>query len=226
MSLTQALESTAVLHFSIPCNSATHKVITSGETCACVGQTASVCNLNISQATVGNAAGQAAPLRRVPGFTKPLNDLAPVARSSPRRAESVPSPSMAGNHVSFFGNIFRQIIPLSIRDTPMPGTILFLQAPRVHTSGVSGPQPQAASNRFARAEEAVLGASFNTQSQAPDIPGASSRAALSKYTVSLQAQSKAPDIHPDLSFDQAGHFQILSSESLTVKPLSHSLAAM
>ena len=55
-------------------------------------------NLNISQATVGNAAGQAAPLRRVPGFTEPLNDLAPVARSSPRRAESVPSPSMAGNH--------------------------------------------------------------------------------------------------------------------------------
>jgi hypothetical protein len=69
--------------------------------------------------------------------------------------------------VSFFGNIFRQIIPLSIRHTPMPGTILFLQAPRVHTSGVSGPQPQA----FARAEEAVLGASFNTQSQAPDSGG-------------------------------------------------------
>ncbi len=69
--------------------------------------------------------------------------------------------------VSFFGNIFRQIIPLSIRHTPMPGTILFLQAPRVHTSGVSGPQPQA----FARAEEAVLGAPFNTQSQAPDSGG-------------------------------------------------------
>jgi hypothetical protein len=104
--LTQALQSTAVLHFSIPCNSATHKVITSGETCACVGQTASVCNLNISQATVGNAAGQAAPLRRVPGFTEPLNDLAPVARSSPRRAESVPSPSMAGNHGQFLWQYF------------------------------------------------------------------------------------------------------------------------
>ena len=132
----------------------------------------------------------------MPGFTEPLNDLAPAARSSPRRAASVPSPVMAGNHVSFFGNIFRQIIPLSIRHTPMPGTFSFLQAPRVHTSGVSGPQPQASSNRVARAEEAVLGASFNEQSQEPDIPGVSSRAVFSIYTVSLQTQSKATDIHP------------------------------
>ena len=128
----------------------------------------------------------------MPGFTEPLNNLAPVARSSPRRADSVPSPYMAGNHVSFFGNIFRQIIPLCIRHTPMPGTILSLQAPRVHTSGVSGPQPQAASNRIARAEEAVLGASFNAQSQAPDIPGASSRAAsLRAYMEELSASSNA-----------------------------------
>ena len=106
---------------------------------------------------------------------------------------------MTGNHVSFFGNIFRQIIPLSIRHTPMPGTTSFIQAPRVHTSGLSGPQSQATSNRFARAEEAVLGASFNTQSHAPDIPGASSRAALRASTeellASFNAQAKAPDIH-------------------------------
>ena len=199
--LTQAPQSTEVLHISIPCNSETHKVITSGDTGACAGQMASVCNLNISPATAGSAAGQAAPLRRVPGFTEPLNDLAPVARSSPRRAASVPSPLMAGNHVSFFGKIFRQIIPLSIRYTPMTGTPSFIQAPRVHTSGVSGPQPRAASNRFARAEEAALGVSLNAQSQAPDIPGVSSRAAyplrayMHELLASFNAQATAPDIH-------------------------------
>ena len=40
----------------------------------------------------------------------------------------------------------------------------------------------------------VLGVSFNTQSQAPHIPGFSSRASFSYYTTSLQAQAKAPDI--------------------------------
>jgi hypothetical protein len=87
----------------------------------------------------------------------------------------------------------------SVRTFRTPVTILFLQSPRVHTSGVSGPKSQASSNRFTRAEEDVLGASFNTQSQVSDIPGVSSCAALSKYTVSLQAQSKDPDIHPLLA---------------------------
>jgi len=58
--LTQAIQSTEALHISIPCNSATHKVITSGETGACAGQMDSVCNLLISSATAGGAAGQAA----------------------------------------------------------------------------------------------------------------------------------------------------------------------
>ncbi len=40
-----------------------------------------------------------------------------------------------------------------------------------------------------RAEEAVLGASFNAQSQAPDIPGVSLHGASSPYAASLQAQS-------------------------------------
>ena len=120
---------------------------------------------------------------------------------------------MDGNHVSFFGNIFRQIIPLSIRHTPMTGTISSLQPPRVYTSGVSGPQSQAASSRVARAEEAVLGASFNVQSQTPDIPGASSRAAFSKYTVSLQAHSKAPDIHPLRTYGRAFGFLQRPSQS-------------
>jgi hypothetical protein len=174
--LTQAIQSTEFLHISIPCNSASHKVITSGETGACTGQLASECNLNILSVTVGNADGQAAPLRRVPGFTEPLNDLALVARSSLRRTDSVPSPLMTGNHISFFGKFFRQIIPLSIRYTPMSGTPSFIQAPGDHTAGVSGQQPRAAFNRFARAEETALGASLNAQSQAPDIPGVSSRA--------------------------------------------------
>ena len=55
--LTQSIQSTEVLHILIPCNSATHKVITSGESGACAGQMDSVCNLNISSATAGSAAG-------------------------------------------------------------------------------------------------------------------------------------------------------------------------
>jgi len=141
-----------------------------------------------------DAAGQAAPLRRVPGFTEPLNDLAPVARSSPRRAASVPPPLMAGNHVSFFGKIFRQIIPLSIiRYTPMSGTPSFIQAPGDHTAGVPGLQTRAAPKCFARAEENALGASLNAQSQAQDIPGGSSSADFSRHTLSFRAHSKAPD---------------------------------
>ena len=54
--------------------------------------------------------------------------------------------------------------------------------------------PQAAPRLFQRAAEVALGVSFNAQSQAPDIPGASSRVFLSRHTVSLQAKSKAPDI--------------------------------
>jgi len=155
---------------------------------------ASVCNLNILPATVGSAAGQAAPLRRVPGFTEPLNDLAPVARSSPRRADSVPSPFMAGSHVHFFGKFFRQIIPLSIiRYTPMSGTPSFIQAPGDHTAGVPGLQTRAAPKCFARAEENALGASLNAQSQAQDIPGGSSSADFSRHTLSFRAHSKAPD---------------------------------
>ena len=192
--LTQAIQSTEALHTSIPCNSATHKVITSGETGACTGQMASVCNLKILPDTAGNAAGQAAPLRRVPGFTEPLKDLAPVARSSPRRDAAFPSPLLAGKHVSFFGKFFRQILPLSIRYTPMSGTPSFIHAPGHHTAGVSGPQPRAAPKYFVRAEESALGASLNAQSQAQDIPGVSSRADFLRHTPSSQAQSKAPDI--------------------------------
>ena len=54
--------------------------------------------------------------------------------------------------------------------------------------------PQAAPHLFQRAAEVALGVSFNAQSQAPDIPGASARALLLRHTASLQAQSKAPDI--------------------------------
>jgi hypothetical protein len=51
-----------------------------------------------------------------------------------------------------------------------------------------------AARLFQRAAEVALGVSFNAQSQAPDIPGASSRALLLRHTASLQAQSKAPGI--------------------------------
>ncbi len=41
----------------------------------------------------------------------------------------------------------------------------------------------------------VLGVSFNAQSQAPDIPGASSRVDFLRDTAYLQDQSKDPDIY-------------------------------
>ncbi len=43
--------------------------------------------------------------------------------------------------------------------------------------------------------EVALGVSFNAQSQAPDIPGASSRDPFLRHTVSLQTQYKTPDIY-------------------------------
>ena len=53
--------------------------------------------------------------------------------------------------------------------------------------------PHAATQLSQRAAEVALGVSFNAQSQAPDIPGASSRAVLLRHTAPLPAQSKAPD---------------------------------
>lgn len=47
--------------------------------------------------------------------------------------------------------------------------------------------------RFAHAVEVVPGVSFTEQSQAPDIPGISTCAAILQYA-SLNAQSKPPDI--------------------------------
>jgi hypothetical protein len=51
--------------------------------------------------------------------------------------------------------------------------------------------PQAAPHLFQRAAEVALGVSFNAQSQAPDIPGASSRALFSRHTASLQANPRS-----------------------------------
>ncbi len=58
--LTKAIQSTEVMHILIPCNSATLKVITAGESGECAGQMDSACNSNISSATAGSAAGQVA----------------------------------------------------------------------------------------------------------------------------------------------------------------------
>jgi hypothetical protein len=54
--------------------------------------------------------------------------------------------------------------------------------------------PQTDPHLFQRTAEITLGVSSNAQSQAPDIPGASSHALLLRHTVSLQSQSKTPDI--------------------------------
>jgi hypothetical protein len=47
---------------------------------------------------------------------------------------------------------------------------------------------------YLRAEEASLGISVNAQSQAPDIPNISSRAAMIQYTPSLNATQNDPEI--------------------------------
>jgi len=89
---------------------------------------------------------------------------------------------------------FRQITPLGIRIALWPGTNHIPKAPRLaHALGALGPMRQAAPQLFQRAAEVALGVSFNAQSQAPDIPGASSRAAFLRHTAPLQTQSKAPD---------------------------------
>ena len=90
---------------------------------------------------------------------------------------------------------FRQIIPLGIRHTFSLGTndIPHLQASRfTHTLGAPDPIRQVAPQLFTRAVEVALGISFNTQSQAPDIPDISSRPEKVEYTWSLN--STAPDI--------------------------------
>ena len=56
------------------------------------------------------------------------------------------------------GHWFHQIIQLGNQYTPLPGTTLFPQG-----RGVNDPKPHAFSHRFARAEEAALGVSFNAQ---------------------------------------------------------------
>jgi hypothetical protein len=83
---------------------------------------------------------------------------------------------------------------LSIWLTPTHGTILSLQAPTFYTTGAFGLQPHAASNRIARVEEDVLDASFNTQSQSPDIPGVTLNDVCSWYEASVQVQSLVSDI--------------------------------
>ena len=55
--------------------------------------------------------------------------------------------------------------------------------------------PHAVPQLFQRAAEVALGVSLNAQSQAPDIPGASSRAVFLWHSASLKAHVKAPDIY-------------------------------
>jgi hypothetical protein len=125
------------------------------------------------------------------------NGLDSVARSRPRNLASVPPHFLDNTQVKSFGKLFLQILPFSIQHTLLIGTTFatILQDPTFYnTLETLGPKPPAFSQNFVRAEEAVLGVSFNAQSQVPDIPGISSRVAFSFYTSSLQVQSKIPDI--------------------------------
>ncbi len=159
------------------------------------------CQLMDDQPTVhvtSGVEGKDTHLCRASDSTEPFNDPALVARSSTRRSDPIPSPYLDEDHTRLFDTFFLQIIPLSIRYTPTPGTIfttLSPQALRFHTPGTSDPQSLATSNHVVRTEQTVLRVSLNTQSQATDIPVVSSRAAFSRCAVSLQDQSKVPDLH-------------------------------
>jgi hypothetical protein len=122
--------------------------------------------------SAGNANGKATRLRRVPDFTESLHDLAPAAGSSPRRLVSFHPTYFDDTLAKLVGKWCRQIIPLGIWHTFSLGiNIPILKAPRFsHTLAAPGPNRQAAPQLFARAVEAALGVSFNTQSQAPDKP--------------------------------------------------------
>jgi hypothetical protein len=225
--LTQAIQSTEVLHILNPCNSATHKVITAGESGECTGQMDLACNSNISSATTGSAAGQGVSIvvcaekpaycdllnaqaqapdiqaakgeekatcfQRTTDSKESLYESAPTAESSPWRPASF---TFFETHYRFTGRWFRQITSLGIRNARSLGINAIPKPSRrlAHVLGALGPMPQAAPHLFQRAAEVALGVSFNAQSQARDIPGVSPRAFLLRHTVSLQAQSKAPDI--------------------------------
>ena len=117
----------------------------------------------------------------MPGSKESHYGLATAARSSPRSLASVPPHFLDSTQAKLFGKWFLQIIPLRMQQTMLLGTNFtsLFQAPSFyHTLGPFGLRPPAFSQRFVRAEEAALGVSFNAQSQAPDIPGISSRAAF------------------------------------------------
>jgi hypothetical protein len=225
--LTHVIQSTEVLHISIPCNSATHKVITSGETGAWAGQMDSVCNLNISSTTADGSDGQtvnivvcseepapcfplnaqaqapdtaaakldeeATCLRRATDFTESLDDTDLATVSSPWRPVSLPFTFFVTPY-KFTGSWYRQITPLGIRNTRSPGTNHIPKAPRfTHSLGSIGSIPHEDPQLSHQAAEVTLGVSFNDQSQAPDIPGASSRAVFLRHTAPLPAQSKVPN---------------------------------
>ena len=141
-----------------------------------------------------NGEEKATCFQRATDSTESLNDPASPAGSSPWKPASLPF-TYFDTYYRFTGRWFRQITPLGIRNARSLGTNAIPKALRLaHVLGAPGPMPQAAPRLFQRAAEVALGVSFNAQSQAPDIPGASSRVFLSRHTVSLQAKSKAPDI--------------------------------
>ncbi len=151
----------------------------------------------IPPAPVGNDVGKVARIRRVPGSVESPNGLSSVSRSSPRILPSVPPHFLDNTQAKSFVKLFLQILPLSTEHTLflVNNFDSILQVPSFyHTLGTLDPKTPTFSHHFVRAEEAALGVSFNTQSQAPDIPGISSRTAFSFYTTSLLDQSKSPDI--------------------------------
>jgi hypothetical protein len=132
-----------------------------------------------------NGEEQATCFQRATDSKELVDDPAPAAESSPWRPASLPF-TFFDTPYRFTGRWFRQITPLGIRNARSPGTNAIPKTPRLaHALGALGPMTQAAPSLFQRAAEVALGVSFNVQSQAPDIPGASFRAPLLRHTGSF-----------------------------------------
>ena len=135
----------------------------------------------IPPSLVDNAIGKVARFRRVSDSKESSNGLVPVARSNPRSHASVSPHSLNNTHVKFLSRLFPWTCITPFCSAPILPPAL-LQTPRFsHTLSSLGPKSRAVGQLFLHTVEVVLGVSFNTQSQVTDIPGISSRNALSVY---------------------------------------------
>jgi hypothetical protein len=132
-----------------------------------------------------NVEEKATCFQRATDSKESINDPAPPTESSPWRPASLPF-TFFDTHYKFTVRWFRQITLLGIRNARSLGTNDIPKSPRlVHALGSLGPMTQITPHLFQRVVQVALGVSFNAQSQAPDIPGASSRRSVPNFSFGL-----------------------------------------